>query len=358
MGVKILFIIPNLKSGGAEKIVTTIVNLLSKNNEFEIVLLLMNNDEMFFREYIDEKIKIDFLNYTRALDFFIKPLVFISKINFYKPKYIISAYGEINPFVSLFSLIFPKISFIARETSIPSLRIKKTYMRILYLLTYRLYDKVIVQSSAMLSDLSDKFYIPIYKLVLIYNPLDTTFLLKISTSNTLFYEKEIDERLFLYIGTINKNKNVDKVIKLYNKIRELGVNGKLLLIGSGPETHNILKILELNRYNNSIKYLPQSITAPLYLKYADYLIIASDYEGFPNVALEASYFGVPIILSNNTKGGAKEFIVQNINGVIVDFDNTDLDFMHLNFDKDKIREILYSRHSLDIFYNHFVKLLA
>jgi glycosyltransferase involved in cell wall biosynthesis len=354
----ITLILPTLRPGGAEKIVVIIANLLQRNNEFNVTLLLMNNSNLFFKNELDPMVCLDFIGYKRSIDFLLFPIKFIRKILKYKPDIIFSGYGEINPFIGLFSIFFKKTKFIARETSIPSLRLNKTYLKWMYFKVYTLFDRIIVQSISMKNDLIYNFNISHDKLILIYNPIDSFFLDKLKSNNSSeFFDKE-NSKLLIYIGTINENKNVCSIISLFNKIKSQKFDAKLLIIGSGPDDKKVNDEIIVSKFSDSIFRIPETNLAPLYLEYADYLVISSNYEGFPNVALEASYFGVPIILSNNTKGGAKEFIVQNINGVIVDFDNTNLDFMHLNFDKDKIREILYSRHSLDIFYNHFVKLLA
>lgn len=356
MKKKILFVIPNLKSGGAEKVVTSIINLLSKNDKYEIILLLMNHDNLFYKDYLDDNIIIDFLGYKRALDFFIKPRIFYNKIFFYSPNYIFSGYGEINPFVAFFSLFFLKITFIARETSIPSLRVKKLYSKVLYFLTYRLFDKIIVQSIAMQEDLINKFYLPRKKILLIHNPIDNFLIEKISKKHSKFLVEIDEEILLLYIGTINKNKNVDKIIEFYTNIRDKGVNGSLMILGSGPEDCTINNLIEQNIYRKSIFKVSENISAPLYLKHSKYLIIASDYEGFPNVALEASYFGVPVILSKNTQGGAREFIVPNVNGIVLDLGNPDLEFLNHIFDKEEIKKVLMSRHSCDIFLNSLTRI--
>ncbi len=354
----ITLVIPTLRPGGAEKIVVIIANLLQRNNKFNVTLLLMNNSNLFFKSELEPKVCLDFIGYNRSIDFLLFPLKFIRKIIKYKPDIIFSGYGEINPFVGLFSIFFNKTKFIARETSIPSLRLNKTYLKWMYYTVYTLFDRIIVQSISMKNDLIDNFKISHDKLILIYNPIDSFYLDKLKSNNSLdFFDKE-NSKLLVYIGTINENKNVCSIISLFNKIRSQEFDAKLLIIGSGPDDKKVNDEIIASKFSNSIFRIPETNLAPSYLEYADFLVISSKYEGFPNIALEASYFGVPIILSNNTKGGAKEFIVQNLNGIIVDFDNTNFDFLNLNFDKDKIREILYSRHSIDVFYDHFVKLLA
>ena len=358
MKKRIILIIPTLRPGGAEKIVVIIANLLQRNNEFNVTLLLMNNSNLFFKSELDPNVCLDFIGYKRSFDFLLFPLKFIRKILKHKPDIIFSGYGEINPFIGLFSFIFSKTKFIARETSIPSLRLNQIYLKWMYHTVYNLFDKIIVQSISMKNDLRYNFKVSDDKLVLIYNPIDTGFLDKLKSNNSFdFFDKE-NSKLLIYIGTINENKNVCSIINLFNKIRSQEFDAKLLIIGSGPDDKKLNDEIIMSKFSNSIFRIPETKLAPLYLEYADFLVISSKYEGFPNIALEASYFGVPIILSKNTKGGAKEFIAQNLNGVIVDFDNSNLDFLHLNFNKDNIRQILHSRHSLDTFYNQFVKLIS
>jgi glycosyltransferase involved in cell wall biosynthesis len=354
MKKKILFVLPNLKSGGAEKISVTLINSLK---DYDIVLLLMNTNDLFYLNILNKNILIESLDYKRAADFFFYPNVFIKKIKFHKPNYIFSCYGEINPFVILYSLLFKKIIFIARETSIPSLRITKFYSKVLYFLTYRFYSKIIVQSLAMKKDLINNYYISNNKIELIYNPINIKILHKLDSSNYILNYEKGDSKLLLYIGSINKNKNLDKIIKFFELLKLEKLNVKLLIIGSGPSDDYINSLISKSNFRNLISKLSETIYAPLYLKIADYLIIASDYEGFPNVALESSYFGVPVILSDQTKGGATEFIVSDVNGFLLNFNNPDLNKFNISFDKNKIKENMLSKHSIDIFINNIEQLL-
>jgi glycosyltransferase involved in cell wall biosynthesis len=94
-----------------------------------------------------------------------------------------------------------------------------------------------------------------------------------------------------------------------------------------------------------------------HLARANFLIIASDYEGYPNAAVEANYFGVPILLSKDTVGGATEIVISGFNGEIIDFANPDFSFLNRSYDQQKISEFIKQRHCSRLTYDTISKLV-
>ena len=113
------------------------------------------------------------------------------------------------------------------------------------------------------------------------NGLDTL----IKSSSLL--ARDYPNLLFIFIGNGPDRKFIT------NRIRQLGVNGNIRLVGFVPE-----KLL------------------PLYYNAADYFVIpSSSGEGLPMVLLEAMACGLPVIAT--TVGGTPEIIKDMVNGVLV-----------------------------------------
>lgn len=341
---------PNLRSGGSERVVVNLANEFKSRNLDVTIILILGND-MTLLPLIRNDITIINLKLKQFRSIILNPFVIYNIFKKLDPKIIISAFGEINPLIVPFKFIFRNTKFIARESSIPSLRFENSIIKLLYKLFYNYYDKIVVQSSAMRLDLINNFFISSQKCVLIKNPLDVTFI-----ENNL---NEIDVNIhkfgdfLLYVGTIDSNKRLDKIISFYNKLRDNKFVFKLVIIGDGPDLGNTQFIIDQSKYKNDIISYKYSANPFKYMKFAKFLIIASNYEGFPNVGIEANYCGLPIILSHETKGGAKELVVDNLNGLILDLNNPDLIKLRQNFDKKKIKEHVSYVHNVSNVVNEY-----
>lgn len=343
-----LFILPNLRSGGAERIIVNIANRLCTKVEYRVSLLLMNQEEMFFRDQLDSRIGVTALNFASVKKLLLSPVTFYRAIKQHKPHIVFSGYGELNVVVILFSFLFPKVRFIARETSVPSRRVKNWILLFLYKNVYHFYRYIIVQSDSMHDDLMSTFGIKSDKLVKIYNPVDEDQLQVAATENCL--EKTAGIIEFIYVGTIDQQKNLRSIISFFEKITDVETNTHLSVIGDGPLRKEIEEQINNSPYKTRISMHGFQKNPYRFICKADFLIIASEYEGYPNAGIEANFFGVPVLLSDKTAGGAAELVKPGFNGELIDFAQPDFSFLQKKYDKDAIRSFIKNRHSYSVNY--------
>ena len=101
-----------------------------------------------------------------------------------------------------------------------------------------------------------------------------------------------NKQLLVYIGRLDEHqKRLTRQIELVRKIKEI----ELWLIGDGPDKEMYQK--EIKKYNleNQIKFLGRKNNPYPYMNKADYIILTSEYEGFPVTYLEAITLGKRII---------------------------------------------------------------
>lgn len=84
--------------------------------------------------------------------------------------------------------------------------------------------------------------------------------------------------------------------ELENYIKEKGLTGKVLLPGFSEDIHHEIANSEI-------------------------FVISSNYEGISNSMLEALAIGIPVISTNSPIGGAKMYIKNYINGILVEVGN-------------------------------------
>ena len=342
---KILIVMPDLIPGGAERIVLNLANSIN-SKEFVCELVLLNYSSHHFASQLFNTIKIYDLNISRFRHLLIRPYIFINILLKSKPDLVFSAYGELNSFVIFFKLFFRNIIFIARETSIPSLRYTNLLMIILNKFCYNFYNKIIVQSESMLIDLKDNFGVKQEKLIKINNIVDTKSI-DLKIVNAHVDRKALNSLTFLYVGSLSKHKGVINIIEYFNLLRRSGIAANLVIIGSGPFRNEIEEKIRNSTYKEDICLKSWVINPFEFMLQADFLIIGSDYEGFPNVGLEANYCGLPVLVSTRTQGGAKELIINKFNGQIVDFSLSDFSYLDIEFDSKDIKNFIINNYSVE-----------
>jgi glycosyltransferase involved in cell wall biosynthesis len=129
------------------------------------------------------------------------------------------------------------------------------------------------------------------------------------------YDIPADHKVILYIGNFEQRRNINFLLDIAKHSEKLPVT--FLFIGEGELfAHAQQRIIDQKFDNVRLPgRLPQKQLAAIYQS-SDLFLLASDYEIYGMVVLEAMFYGVPVI-SNNTAGPAS-IIDSNINGVIVE----------------------------------------
>ena len=153
--------------------------------------------------------------------------------------------------------------------------------------------------------------------------LDTTRFENVtcSESTTEIVEYMKSNRCILYIGTLNSNKNIPFILKVFERVLTEEPDVKLVLIGKSKQSY-IKKLMgkkddsyfaELlcrtpDKVKQSILHVNRVDNPQLQFVYplAKAFMLPSIFEIFGMVMLEAMYFGAPVITSNN--GGSSTLI--------------------------------------------------
>ena len=310
----IIFILPDLDTGGAERIVTTIANHLPRNL-FSVKILLLRKEGGYLDILKDDVEIIDIK--TPRIRHSLKPI--LREIKKRKPDIVFCGFGEINAYLSLFIPLFPKTKFIARETNVVSQHVKRKEIRFFYKF-YSNYHRIICQSDDMMNDLIENFKIRANKIIKINNPVDFDFIekqLEISRIPEVFKN---DYKNVVAIGNLSSRKGFDNLLKVFGHLK----NEKILLHILGDGRDSVLLHQKKEQFGlENVIFHGQQKNPYQFLKYSDLFILSSRYEGFPNVLLEAGACGV-YALANNCPGGINEIIQPKINGEILAIENHEL----------------------------------
>ncbi|QDP86501.1 glycosyltransferase [Chryseobacterium sp. SNU WT5] len=325
--ISILFILPDLETGGAERIVTTIANHLPRE-KFEPKILLLRKEGGYL-EFLKKDVEIIDIK-TPRIRHSLKPI--LNEIRKRKPAIVFSGFGEINAYLALFIKFFPKTKFIARETNVVSQHVTRKEIKFFYNF-YNNYNKIICQSDDMQNDLIENFKIKKEKLIKINNPVDFEFINEKLTISEKPESFKNDFKNVVAIGNLSSRKGFDNLLKVFSHLKNEKI--QLHILGDGRDKE-LLHQMKNDLGLENVNFHGQQKNPYQFLKFADLFILSSRYEGFPNVLLEAGACGT-YSLANNCAGGITEIIQPKINGEISKIEN------HQEF-ADKIISVVNKSH--------------
>ncbi len=340
-----------MENGGAERVLSNIIPLLSKQYDINLILL---KDNHFYD--LPKNIKIISLSNIQN-NFLMIPLfpIYIWKfkklIKQYRPHKIIS-FLEIANFVNIISNKQAIISFRISLVFFNKGFINKVY-RFLINFLYPKAQKIIVNSEENRQDLSQQLNISLNKIKTIYNPIDIS---QIKQSKNAFaklpFQRTTHHKIFITVGRLNQQKNLPALLKTF---KNTSPNNILLIVGEGPERNNLETFIKKHNLQKQIFLLGRQKNIYQYLNTADYFIFSSQAEGFPNVLIEAMACNLPIITSD-FKTGAREIIDPNLtfqekikyphygpNGVLLSLENFTKNFSRIDFKKIKQEKITFEK---------------
>ncbi|HBV14838.1 glycosyltransferase [Chryseobacterium carnipullorum] len=351
--ISVIFILPDLETGGAERIVTTIANHLSRDR-FEPKILLLRKQGGYLN-FLKKDVEIIDIN-TERIRHSLKPI--LGEIYRRKPDVVFSGFGEVNAYLAMFIKLFPRTKFIARETNVVSQHVTRKEIKFFYNF-YNNYQKIIAQSDDMMHDLIDNFNIKKKKIVKINNPVDFDFI-----NEKL--EGAVKPECFKYnyknvvaIGNLSARKGFDNLLKVFSRLKNENI--LLHILGDGKDKDVLIQMKDFLGLKNVIFHGRQD-NPYQFLKFADLFILSSRYEGFPNVLLEAGACGT-YSLANNCPGGINEIIQHQVNGEVADIEDYDnfsqrlINVLQDNHNRDGIKNSIRSRFSKNIILDKYEKVL-
>lgn len=133
---------------------------------------------------------------------------------------------------------------------------------------------------------------------------------------------EPDESVFrlLYVGKIEARRNVYFLAELFERLLAKNDHLELVIVGSGEPDYVKPFLERIKKWTDEgrIRYIPkatQKELAPVY-RNANLFVFPSNYEIFGMVLLEALYFGLPVVSSQN--GGASVLLRNGENGYMLE----------------------------------------
>lgn len=325
---KILFLIPNLGGGGAERVLVTLLNNLDKT-KYDITLLSLfdygNNKEL-----LNSDIKYDFFfkKQFRGNSHFFKlfsPQTLYKKI--IKKDYdIVISYlegpttrivsGCQNPTTKLINWVHVEVD--NEKQFLNPYRNKTEFKNV-----YEKFDYTVFVSKT-----AEKSFRNIYNTLKInslvkYNTVDAEKIRELSRvplTNVLFEDSVIN---LVSVGRFTQQKGYDRLLEITKKLKEEGLNFRLYLIGKGELENQFLAYIKDNNLESHVKILGFKKNPYNYIKNCDLFICSSYREGYSTAVTESLIIGTPVI-TTNCSGMTEILGEKNQYGIIADNNLEDL----------------------------------
>ncbi|GAB3349933.1 glycosyltransferase [Arachidicoccus ginsenosidivorans] len=319
---KITFILPSLRRGGAERVVSFVVNNLDQRL-FDVFLIVIEKENSYDFK-IDDSIKCVHLGKKSTFSSIIPILKLIKR---FRSDTIFTSIVQLNILNGLFSIFtFRKCKFIAREASISSQLImhrsfKEKLLNKAVSFFYNKLDFIICQSFDMKLDLLNIMRVREESLVLISNPI---------TKIRIRYNPPKGEvRHLITVGRLSKEKGYDRLLEI---ISHFDFDFKYTIVGTGPLEENLRQLIYNYKLEEKVEFVNFIDDTYSLLKDSDLFLQGSFVEGFPNALLEAISLGVPAV-AFDAPGGTREILRDGFNGFLV---TNKIEFIS------KVKEALFS----------------
>jgi len=344
---KILFFIPKLSAGGSEKVTLHLLNNFDRS-KYDIYLGILSSMGEFFSE-LKPDIKIHNMDTTLSNSLF----KMAGLINSIRPDIVMSNLCSMNLVVGFTRLFVlnKKPMYVARESGIPTQRelvfTKMRLYRILYRLSYRLFDRVVCQSDDMLEEVHELYRVPLSKLIKIYNPININLVRQLSKDNNLTLQS--DKINLLAVGRLDTVKGYDQLLKSFALTKNERL--RLHILGNGSEGPTLKRLASDLRISERVTFHGFQRNPYSFMAAADLFVMTSKYEGLPNAMLEAMSLGCPAI-AYQCKGGIREIINDGQNGYLIKYGDIDkfaemLDSgIYLMLNRDQIAKQVLDRFNL------------
>lgn len=313
---RICFLIPNNVAGGAERVMTSLANEISKRG-IQSFFMTFDSNSSFYP--LDKSVNVVRLN--EGTDEYSKVgkkirLPFIEIKRYYKMK---KALKRISPdCVVSFMFMANVIGWLCcRKLHIPIILSERndpskysSFKRKVMKYVYSRVNGFVCQSSKM-KKYAEETYL-LNNVIVIPNPISENQVTNYSGNKT---------KKIISMGRLIPQKNHLMLIEAFSKLPDKFNDYSLHIYGDGPLKKDLQKAIDELSLNKRV--FLKGIEKDAIKKNADatLFVLSSNFEGFPNVLVEAMANGILSISSDFPSGSARDIIENKKNGFLFEVGN-------------------------------------
>ena len=313
---KILFVLPSLDAGGAERVLITLMNGVDRDHYDAEFISVRGKGPLI--DLINPSIPVHSLNKSPV------PYVFpflpslYRQIKAVQPDMIVSTMAHMNFAVLMLKPFFPDVRFVVREAITPTFLFEKYrkmnwIIKVLYKRLYPKADCIVSPSQKVFDEFRDHLGVDWPNRLLLKNPVAVTTirnLISFSDQDVVVQEAV----RFVACGRLSKQKGFDRLIRALGRFNP-PYAWYLNILGEGPERPVLEDLIKSHGLEDRV--FLKGLVMPPYTEMAraDCLLMPSRFEGLPNVVLESLACGTPVIATCES-GGIDEIAADCEEGVV------------------------------------------
>ena len=304
--MKIVFAIPGMGFGGAERVVSLLANKMVQEHEVRIILTSGESKKAYPLSG-----EIDLKAIPQEYSVNKRWIIFRKLCKDFKADVVLAFMDTVGIMASCY-LFGTGIPVIISERNDPSEKTRQLGFgfSILQKISFLLASGYVFQSEG-----AQNYYPTICqrKSSIVLNPLDVEKL----------PSREYDriEKTIVSVGRLHPQKNHKLLITSFSESKFCKAGYTLHIYGEGDLREELERLIESYGMQNKIFLEGNQENILSRIKNAGVFIFTSNYEGIPNALIEAMAMGIPSISTDCSPGGARMLINDRENGRLIPCDN-------------------------------------
>lgn len=302
---KIIIVTRNMVGDGAERVIAQLSNFFAAQGK-QCSIITLNDDEVFYK--LDPSISVlpvGEKSGNKVLDKLLRYRMVRKMVRREKPDIVLSMPEEIGVYV-LLALLGTGIPVYVSERNNPWVMPDVKVTRILRTLMYPTARGIIFQTEMAKSFFPESIQ---EKGVVLSNPVDAQ---RIPAQHAGEREKVV-----VAAGRLSPQKNIPLLLKAFARFSPGHPEFKLRIFGEGELREELTELAKTLNIADKVEMPGRSTSLLEKMNSAAMFVLSSDYEGMPNVLLEAMCMGMPVISTDCPSGGPRELIEDGVNGLLV-----------------------------------------
>lgn len=318
---KVMFFLPTLGGGGAERTVIQLANSFAEQGlNVDLVVCNLHGEKAKLLPEVSIKIQLVNLDCDRVVSAVIPLKKLLKRVDY---DVLIATQTHSNIVCSIAKKMAQvKTKLIFREVSTPSKNmklsgLKKWVFKSLTNWTYSSAQHVVCVSNGVLNDFREYYAYSGNNLITIYNPvLDDAYFEKLNVPVKHRFINDVN-KVILAVGRLTEAKNFGFLIRSFSELHRYYPETRLIILGEG-ELRDEFEALVAQLGINNVVDLPGFDSNPYaYFKYASLFVLSSNWEGLPGVLIQALASKVKVV-STDCPSGPIEILKHAQFGLLVE----------------------------------------
>lgn len=311
---KLLLILSAIDIGGGQRFCMNLCKYLNAiKYDYNVLFLRKGTSKELRQEFIDNHINFFELNCKSVMRAIPRIVLYANKM---KPDVILSTIGNVDFAVTIAKLFIPKTKFYIRKANV-LFESQRCFINIFKLKLEALVCKKMIALTREMKEDYIQYGFKEEKIFVINNMVDLDYIdqkIKKSCEKCDWFDGN-QFKVIIANARMVPEKRYDILIKAFEIICNSHSEVRLIIIGDGPLRKQIEKMVPVEIIER-VRFLGFQNNPYYYMSHANVFVLTSDYEGFPNVLIEALACGLPAV-TTDCKTGPKEIIENGVDGWVV-----------------------------------------